>query len=208
MAKKTNVSVNNGIEEVKIGNQIWMAKNLNATFFKNGDSIPVAKNAKEWKKAIKSEQPMMCYYQFDSNNNEQYGILYNWYAVKDARGLTLDGWHIPSDEEWSALINNCGGEEKGGELIKSTSGWDEFMNDDLESIDGNGNNKSGFSALPVGMITEDGEFFGNGTQAHFWTSTDFAKSSAIDCRIFEDSNKIECKASEKTNGYSVRLIKD
>ena len=202
------VSSDKAYEEVQIGKQIWMTKNLNVTSFRNGEQIPLAKSEKEWKKAVLNAKPAMCYYKFDIKSNEKYGILYNWYAVKDEKELAPEGWHIPSDEEWSILIDKCGGEEKGGELIKHTIGWDEFMDDDLESVDGNGNNKSGFSALPVGMCTEEGAFFGHGTQAHFWTSTVFVKSSAIDCRIFEDSKKIECKASEKTNGYSVRLIRD
>jgi uncharacterized protein (TIGR02145 family) len=207
--KKVIISLNNGsLEEVKIGNQFWMSKNLAVTHYRNGEQIPLAKSKKDWIKAVKSEKPMMCYYQFDAIYREQYGALYNWYAVTDNRGLAPEGWHIASQEEWNILIDKCGGEEKGGELIKCTNGWKEFMNNDLEYIGGNGNNMSGFSALPIGMIYEDGDFFGNGNQAHFWTATDYVKSSALDCRIFNDSNKIEIKASEKANGYSVRLIKD
>ena len=136
---KPNISA---FEEIKIGKQIWMTKNLNVTRFRNGEQIPLAKSEKEWKKAVLNAKPAMCYYKFDIKSNEKYGILYNWYAVKDEKELAPEGWHIPSDEEWSILIDKCGGEEKGGELIKHTIGWDEFMDDDLESVDGNGNNKS------------------------------------------------------------------
>ncbi len=192
------------MEEIKIGKQIWTSKNVDVVQFRNGDSVPVAKNAKEWKKAVKDGKPMMCFYLFESSGE----TLYNWYAIIDERGLSPDGWHIPTDEEWSVLIEKFGGEEIGSKELKSDFGWDEYMDDDLNTQDGNGNNKSGFSAIPVGMCTEDGEFFGNGTQVHFWTSSDFSKSSAIDCRLFEDRKTVECKASEKGNGYSLRLVKD
>ena len=193
------------MEEIKIGKQIWTSKNVDVVKFKNGDAIPVAKNTKDWKKAVKEKKPMMCYYLFEKSGE----AYYNWYAINDDRGLAPEGWHIPTDEEWSILIEKCGGEENGGYALKSKTGWDEFVDDDLNSQDGNGNDKSGFSATPVGMCTEeDGDFFGNGTQSHFWTSTDFVKGSAIDCRLFEDRKTVECKASEKGNGYSVRLVKD
>jgi uncharacterized protein (TIGR02145 family) len=192
------------VNEIKIGKQIWTSKNVNVVQFKNGDSIPVAKNAKEWKKAVKERQSMMCFYLFEKEGE----ALYNWYAVNDDRGLSPEGWHAPTDEEWAVLIEKCGGEELGGHSLKSKSGWDEFMDDDLNSQDGNGNDKSGFSAIAVGMCTEDGDFFGYGTQAHFWTASDFSKGSAIDCRLFEEHKTAECKASEKGNGYSLRLVKD
>jgi uncharacterized protein (TIGR02145 family) len=192
------------MKEIKIGKQTWTAQNVDVDQFRNGDKVPIAKNAKEWKKAVKEKKPMMCYNLFENSGE----ALYNWYAINDNRGLSPEGWHIPSDEEWSILIEKCGGEESGGSALKDTTGWDEYLDDDLNSQDGNGNNKSGFSASPVGMCTEDGDFFGGGTQVHFWTSTEFTKGLAIDSRLFEDRKVVECKASEKGNGYSLRLLKD
>ncbi|MEY4573638.1 MAG: hypothetical protein RLZ10_2937, partial [Bacteroidota bacterium] len=125
---------------VVIGNQTWMAQNLNTTTFRNGDIIPEAKTNEEWVKADKKKQPAWCFYRGNSEEGWKYGKLYNWYAVNDSRGLAPDGWHIPSSEEWTNLINYLGTENI-GEKIKTTEGW--FQ-------DGNGNNESGFSGFPGG----------------------------------------------------------
>jgi serine/threonine protein kinase len=91
--------------EVTIGNQIWMTKNLNVDKFRNGDPIPEAKTDEEWLKAGKNEHPAWCYYDNDPKNGEQYGKLYNWFAVNDPRGLAPNGWHIPKNKEWDLLIS-------------------------------------------------------------------------------------------------------
>ena len=53
---------------VKIGNQTWMAENLNVSTFRNGDPIPQAKTNKEWELAGKNKQPAWCYYDNDPKN--------------------------------------------------------------------------------------------------------------------------------------------
>ena len=63
--------------------------------------------------------------------------IYNWYAVNDPRGLAPEGWHVPTDQEWTALEKALGENP-----MKSTWGWDEK---------GNGTNSSGFSLLPGGV---------------------------------------------------------
>jgi hypothetical protein len=80
------------IKEVKIGDQIWMAENLNVDKFNNGDLIPEAKTKEEWKAASKNGQPAWCYHNNISSNGSKYGKLYNWYAVTDPRGLAPEGW--------------------------------------------------------------------------------------------------------------------
>jgi len=87
---------------VKIGNQIWMTENLNLDRFRNGDIIPEAKTAEEWVATGNAKKPAWCYYDNDPKNGALYGKLYNWYAVNDMRGLAPSGWHVPSDEEWTA----------------------------------------------------------------------------------------------------------
>ena len=78
----------------------------------------------------------------------EYGRLYNWYAVDDARGLCPSGWHVPTDGEWTELedyITSQGFPGTEGTALKSTSGW--FNN-------GNGTNDFGFSAPPGGYRRE------------------------------------------------------
>ena len=76
---------------VKIGGQEWMAENLNVSKFRNGDIIPHAKSNAEWKAAGEKKQPAWCYYENDPSNGVKYGKLYNWYAVRDPRGVGTTG---------------------------------------------------------------------------------------------------------------------
>ena len=95
-------------QTVTIGTQVWMTKNLDASTFRNGDSILQAKSEEEWKKAGENKQPAWCYHNNDPSSSAIYGKLYNWYAVNDPRGLAPAGWHVPSSEEWETLIDVIG----------------------------------------------------------------------------------------------------
>ena len=103
-------------ETVQIGEQCWFAENLRAENYRNGDAIPTLLGSTEWATtvlgalAVFGEGSLAC---SDLNEEEdecdqyfalnEYGRLYNWYAVDDARGLCPGGWHIPSDGEWMAM---------------------------------------------------------------------------------------------------------
>lgn len=118
--------------EIKIGNQIWMAQNLNVSKFSNGDLIPEAKTIEEWNNASKSEQAAWCYYENDSIIGAKYGKLYNYYAINDSRGLAPDGWNIPNSAQWTELINSLGGEQEAGAKIiiqndSSQCGFNSFI---------------------------------------------------------------------------------
>ena len=120
-------------KEVPIGKQVWMTKNLDVAKFRNGDPIPEAKTDEEWVKAGENEQPAWCNYDNNPANGSKYGKLYNWYAVNDPRGLEPQGWHIPSNDEWTVLTDYLGGELNAGAKMKSKTGWAE---------DGNGTNST------------------------------------------------------------------
>jgi uncharacterized protein (TIGR02145 family) len=102
---------------VKIGDQIWMAENLNAERFRNGDIIPEAKTNEVWENACKNKQPAWCYYENNPNNEERFGKLYNWYAIIDSRGLSPEGWHLGSEKEKNELIVR---QKESGEYMKVT----------------------------------------------------------------------------------------
>jgi uncharacterized protein (TIGR02145 family) len=99
---------------VVIGSQTWMAENLNVSKFRNGDLIPEAKTKEDWEQAGKNKQPAWCYYNNDPTNSAKFGILYNWYAVNDPRGLSPAGYHVPTDAEWTSLTTFLGGVEAAG----------------------------------------------------------------------------------------------
>lgn len=97
---------NQDLNEVKIGNQIWMKNNLNLNKFQNGDVILQAKTKEEWKMAYKNKQPAWCYYDNNPNNGQKYGKIYNYYALNDQRELAPKGWHIASKNEFLELARS------------------------------------------------------------------------------------------------------
>lgn len=190
---------------VKIGEQTWMAENLNVATFRNGDPIPEAKTKEQWIEASKSGKPAWCYYenraiQDDATNGSKYGKLYNWFAVNDSRGIAPIGWHIPSDDEWTILINTLGGEEFAGYKLKSFSGCMNY---------GNGKYKSGFSGLPGGCRFYDGSFSFFGNFGMWWSSTETDISWNGWYRSFDcNQDKVFRVESNKVEGLSVRCVKD
>ncbi|MFN5218453.1 MAG: fibrobacter succinogenes major paralogous domain-containing protein [Sphingomonadales bacterium] len=110
---------------MKIGNQIWMAENLNVETFRNGDFIPKAETSNEWRYAADNKEPAWCYYNNKYTNGLKYGKLYNWYTVDDPRGLAPEGWRIPSQADFAALITFLGGAEKAINKIKFKHNWKE-----------------------------------------------------------------------------------
>lgn len=105
----------NAIDEievpVRVGTQVWSNRNMNVSFFRNGDLIPQARTNEEWNRARENKQPAWCFYENDPANGVKYGKLYNWYAVNDPRGLAPVGYHIPSNAEWTILVNYLGGKK-------------------------------------------------------------------------------------------------
>jgi len=191
--------------EIKIGSQVWMTENLNVDRFRNGDLIPEAKTADEWKKAGKEGNPAWCYNNNDPVNGQRFGKLYNWYAVNDPRGLAPEDWKIPSNEDWRHLSNFLGGEEVAGKKMKSTNGW----NSD-EGKSGNGTNESGFSGLPGGDRNINGDFGDIGYGGTWWSSTvDTSEGSdAWFWGLAYFRGYFGGHFIYKSNGYSVRCLRD
>jgi uncharacterized protein (TIGR02145 family) len=140
-------------KEAKIGNQIWMAENLNVSKFRNGDVIPEAKTNEEWIRAGKEKQPAWCYYNNDVNNGNKFGKLYNAYAVNDTRGIAPEGWHVATNVEWKRLESDL---YKLGPIVGDKySQSEEFVGLKIKSKDQwinntGGNNNLGFNAYPAG----------------------------------------------------------
>lgn len=93
------------LSSVKIGNQTWMAENLTVTRFRNGEEIPEAKSKAEWETASRNGTPAFCYYNNDPSTAKTYGIIYNYFAVTDQRGLAPEGWRIPDHKDIDELNN-------------------------------------------------------------------------------------------------------
>jgi uncharacterized protein (TIGR02145 family) len=187
------------VEEIKIGDQIWMAKNLNVNQFKNGELIPEIQNEKEWKRTGDKKLAAWCYYDNDSKNSEKYGKLYNWYAVADGRGLCPNGWHVPSDDDWNQLANFLGGPQVAGVKLKSNSGWVE---------NGNGNNLSGFNALPGGFRVNDGKFGNLSFGSDFWSISKNDAIYALTHSLSYFNIELDRGGYPLSYGFPVRCLKD
>lgn len=164
------------MEEIKIGNQIWMKSNLDVETFKNGDVIIQATSITHWNELRENKTPAWCYYQYDFENYKKFGKFYNKFALSDPRGLAPEGWHIPSDEEWNLLAETLGGQNIAADKLKALNTWEGYEETDDDDnptgvfISDNANNLSGFSALPSGFCHHHGQFFDKDNACYFWTS--------------------------------------
>ena len=193
---------------VKIGDQVWMAENLNYA-----DSIKTPSLiGKSWCYANKAE------------NCAVTGRLYTWTAAIDSVKLATDadnpqdcgsgkectlpdtvqgicppGWHLPEKKEWDTLLTKVGGEATALKVLKSQTGW---------FHDGNGSDDVGFSALPAGDRINNGNFFDIGKLAGFWSAseTDYNYAKALDLGYC--SNYAALGYYYKGYGFSVRCLKD
>jgi uncharacterized protein (TIGR02145 family) len=203
---------------VKIGNQIWMAENLNY------------------------EVEGSFYYANDPANGDIYGRLYNWDAAVKACPA---GWHLPSVEEWDELIEDVRGEEdkrmnlqyhksdRAGfwymSALRAKSGWGSFRSYNFyiggpsgPAESGNGSDASGFSALPGGyydgrywdpaiihdchaVVSGDG-FYGITASADWWSATEKYRHTAYVYSL--DYCSLRCRHIKKSDGYSVRCVQD
>lgn len=187
---------------VKIGTQLWMAENLKITCFSNGDPIPLIVIDEDWKEAGKNEQPACCNYLNEIEYGHDYGLLYNWYAITDKRGLAPEGWHVPTDEEWQILVDYLGGEEVAGEKLKET-GEDYWETPNIAT------NESGFNARAGGNRRSfDGYYSEGETGAYYWSLTENDEGyvwSRVLGYVQTAINRSDCT---KAMGLSVRLVHD
>jgi uncharacterized protein (TIGR02145 family) len=199
IAGKVNGQEVTTYKTITIGNQKWMAENLNESTFRNGDPIPEIKTVEEWVKADQEGKPAWCYYNNEIANGKKYGKLYNWYAVNDPRGLAPKGWHIPRDKEWIKLTDFLGGEGGAGRKLKSTSGWKEK---------GNGTNETGFSAFPGGGRFINGTFNGAGSYGYWWSATELNSSEAWYITMVFGGGYVTRPIFNKGVLFAVRSLRD
>lgn len=198
---------------VKAGNQWWMAENLRVTRYTNGDTIPEVLDDLEW---AHLKTGARCSYDNDEGNAETYGYLYNWFAVDDSRNIAPAGWHVPTDDEWKKLemVLGMSQEETGKEQYRGSNEGSKLAgNSDLWYSGGLENNaafgESGLCALPAGYRYDIyGCFYRLRYCAGFWSSTQWASC----CGWYRDVHSGEsliCRDSRgKSQGFSVRLVRD
>ena len=181
---------------ITIGGRIWMAENLNFEYKIQGAS-----------------QGNYCYNN-SADSCAKYGRLYTWAAAMDSagatgcgsgkkctytgmRGVCPDGWHLPTRAEWSALFSAVGLQST-GETLKARSGWNDY---------GYGSDTYGFAALPAGLRSNGGDFYGAGGYAFFWSSSESDADFAYDMELKYDSDGADLNGNYKGYGFAVRCLK-
>ena len=184
---------------IVIGTQQWMNKNLDVAFYRNGEPIPQVTDATAWAALTTGA---WCYYNNDPIQGNKYGKLYNWYAVNDPRGLAPQGWHIPSDAEWTILETTLGGSSVAGGKMKEAGivNW--------TSPNTAGNNNSGFVALPGGYRISSGTFSNLGISGYWWSASENLISFAWSRNLFNNVGDINKGYVNKQFGFSVRCLRD
>jgi len=184
---------------VTIGTQTWMVENLKTTKYNDGTAIPLATDESQWPN-INDAQPCYCWYNFNPVSYKDYGALYNWYVVNTGK-LAPTGWHVPTDSDWTILIDYLGGEDLAGGKLKEigTNHW--------KTPNTGATNETGFTALAGGAHYYD-EFDDVAIYARFWSVTNYNTYYAMFRILSYDDSDIRGYEEPKAYGLSVRCIKD
>ena len=191
----------NVYKTVNIGTQTWMAENLKTSKYNDGTPIQNVKDSLVWSKLTTGA---WCYYNNDEKNNSKYGKLYNWYSVNSTsngnKNVCPTGWHVPTDAEWTVLTDFLGGGSISGGKMKEvgTSSW-QSPNTDFTNI-------SGFTGLPGGLRSDNGDYREIGNFGLWWCSTERSIIGAYN-RILS-VNELGRASYSKGTGLSVRCFKD
>jgi uncharacterized protein (TIGR02145 family) len=190
---------------VKIGDQIWMAENLNYAdsiktpsligkswcYANKAENCAVAGRLYTWAAAIDSVKLAT-----DADNPQDCGFDKAWNCTLPAKvqGICPDGWHLPTQVEWNTLFAEVGGELEAGKILKAQTGW-------------NGTDSVGFSALPAGGRDNGGQFGADGNFAYFWCSNS-AGSFYASYMSLDYTEYAGLEPGLKDTAFSVRCLKN
>ena len=179
---------------VLIGTQVWMAENLN---YRGTDPDTLG----------------ICYNK-DAANCGKYGRLYDWATIMKFppdcnsstdcsssiwpkhQGICPDGWHLPSDAEWTTLTTYVSTDPV--QKLKANSSWGSTYN---------GTDIYGFSALPGGF-NNSGQFSDVGYSGYWWAATEYSATNAYRRNITYNSANMSSYSHYKSHRISVRCVQD
>jgi uncharacterized protein (TIGR02145 family) len=189
----------NNYATITLGTQIWMAENLKTSRYSDGTSIPLLTESSAW---VNATTGAFCWYNNDPGTYGNFGALYNWYTVNPAtngnKNVCPNGWHVPSSEEWTYLLDFVGGLLQAGIRLKSSTGW---------IANGNGTDDYGFTALPSGYRL--GKTYSNiESRATWWSTQEYNAISSYARYTTSNHIGIGNIRYQKINGVSVRCIRD
>ncbi|MCF8373665.1 MAG: fibrobacter succinogenes major paralogous domain-containing protein [Bacteroidales bacterium] len=196
---------------VSIGDQCWMKENLKATHYSDGTAIPNISDPIAWRVlGDNTFEKAYCFYNNDTSS--EYGALYSWAAAMNGayssntnpsgvQGVCPNGWHLPSDLEWTELTDSLGGVAVAGGKLK------EFGAIHWNSPNVDATNSSGFTGLPGGGRTSDyGTFVALGASGYWW-STAVTNYVGVWCRRLDNTIAQVARVSYyMSSGFSVRCI--
>jgi uncharacterized protein (TIGR02145 family) len=188
----------NAYATIQIGKQVWMAENLRTTRYRDGSTIPNVTGNTAWEQL---NSGAWCNYDNSPVNDTTYGKLYNWYAAANPL-ICPQGWHVPTDAEWTVLTCYLGGLQVAGGKMKSTGTqyWD--------APNTGATNESGFSGLPGGFRHRGGSFYHLGDHGGWWSATesaDYAWGRGLNA---EDAAVTRHSLNEKIRGLCLRCVRD
>lgn len=180
----------NTYNTVTIGDQIWLKENLQSLHYADGTGI-----TEVWA------------YNDDENNVPIYGRLYTWdgamnySTIEGTQGVCPDGWHVPTDNEWTDLGIFLGGDSVAGGKMKSvgTEYW--------QAPNTGATNESDFTALPAGEY-DDTHYWLLGEYAVLWSSTETSTDKCLYRYLAFDDAELHTYNYYKNFRYSVRCVKN
>lgn len=190
----------NSYPTVKIGTQTWMASNLKTTKLNDGTAIALKETVNEWTSS--GTQGTYCWY--DNNQTSHaaaYGALYNWFTVNTAK-LCPTGWRVPTDQDWTTLSTYLGGDAAAGPKLKETGTTHWFSTSAAVT------NETGFTARPGGFRHIYADFTGINNYAGWWTNTEMGTGHSWIRYMVTNPNTLTRTYVMKTEGHSVRCIKE
>ena len=191
----------NNYSVVKIGNQLWMAGNLNTTKYNDNTPIPNVTDDAVWGAMTAAAY---CDYNNSAANSVIYGKLYSFEvgASSNPRNVCPTGWHVPFDLEWTTLTNYLSGEDVAGGKLKETR-LTHWVNPNTGAT-----NETGFTALPAGQRSHFGTFNAIGLYGHWWSANELDTWFAW-YRVMSCNSIIVIRSSNwKNYGLSIRCLRN
>ena len=195
---------------ITIGTQTWMVENLKTKHYRNGDEITYVPDFNNWVNLTSGALGYAT--NLNLTSLDDYGGLYNWYAINDNRKIAPLGWHIPTKVEWNTLVDFLGGSNTAGVKLKEVgfTHWSIPNNRWTPNVTP-ATNDWGFTALPGGRLY----FTGNqntiaciGLYGYWWMADENNATTAFNFNLGFDYINSFINSGNKWEGLSVRCIKD
>lgn len=190
--------VETGKGDEKCPQQFWMGANLKTTTYYDKTPIPLITDNIIWSRL---ESEAYCWYDNKIYNKDIYGGLYNWFVINSGK-LCPQGWHVPTDHDWTVLIYYLDGNGVAGGKLKE-SGISHWLSPNTGAT-----NISGFTARPGSYRTEDGAFHTPGDTGLWWSGTVNEVSNAWSRAMFYNNDDVKRTFHSFKSGLSVRCVKD